>query len=143
MRLWSLHPQYLDAKGLVALWREGLLAQKVLAGKTRGYKHHPQLHRFRKTKNPLASVGAYLSSVADEANRRQYSFDSSKILLPSKKIRLLVTRGQLHYEFEHLLKKIKIREPASFLKWVDKKRVKPHPIFRVVSGKIESWEKTL
>lgn len=43
MRLWSLHPQYLDAKGLVALWREGLLAQAVLAGQTRGYKRHPQL----------------------------------------------------------------------------------------------------
>jgi hypothetical protein len=43
MRLWSLHPQYLDPQGLVALWREALLAQAVLRGKTRGYKHHPQL----------------------------------------------------------------------------------------------------
>lgn len=32
MRLWSLHPSYLDAVGLVALWREGLLARKVLQG---------------------------------------------------------------------------------------------------------------
>jgi hypothetical protein len=29
-RIWSLHPKYLDARGLVALWREGLLAQAVL-----------------------------------------------------------------------------------------------------------------
>ncbi|MGP1680491.1 MAG: pyrimidine dimer DNA glycosylase/endonuclease V [Giesbergeria sp.] len=36
MRLWSLHPQYLDSKALVALRREGLLAQAVLAGLTRG-----------------------------------------------------------------------------------------------------------
>ena len=36
MRLWSLHPRYLDAKGLVALWREGLLAQAVLKGQTKG-----------------------------------------------------------------------------------------------------------
>ncbi|WP_368086417.1 pyrimidine dimer DNA glycosylase/endonuclease V [Nitrosomonas sp. Nm34] len=26
MRLWSIHPKYLDAKGLLALWREGLQA---------------------------------------------------------------------------------------------------------------------
>jgi hypothetical protein len=32
MRLWSLHPRYLDAKGLQAVWREGLLAKKVLQG---------------------------------------------------------------------------------------------------------------
>ncbi|MEN6399799.1 MAG: pyrimidine dimer DNA glycosylase/endonuclease V, partial [Rectinema sp.] len=29
MRLWTLHPQYLDQKGLTAAWREGLLAKKV------------------------------------------------------------------------------------------------------------------
>jgi hypothetical protein len=28
---------------LVAVWREGLLAQAVLQGKTNGYKNHPQL----------------------------------------------------------------------------------------------------
>jgi hypothetical protein len=33
MRLWSLHPEYLDANGLVALWREALLAQAFLQGK--------------------------------------------------------------------------------------------------------------
>jgi len=47
MRLWSLHPAYLDARGLGALWREGLLAQAVLRGKTRGYRSHPQLERWR------------------------------------------------------------------------------------------------
>ena len=41
MRLWTLHPQYLDPRGLVALWREALLAQKVLLGRTRGYRAHP------------------------------------------------------------------------------------------------------
>ena len=48
MRLWSLHPSYLDSAGLVALWQEGLLARKVLSSQTKGYIHHPQLHRFRK-----------------------------------------------------------------------------------------------
>ena len=37
MRLWTLHPKYLDPQGLVALWREALLARAVLQGKTRGY----------------------------------------------------------------------------------------------------------
>lgn len=46
MRLWSIHPRYLDTKGLVALWRETLLlAQAVLFGNTkgavtRGYKYN-------------------------------------------------------------------------------------------------------
>ena len=43
MRLWSIHPRYLDSMGLVALWREALLAQAVLRGETKGYKFHPQL----------------------------------------------------------------------------------------------------
>jgi Pyrimidine dimer DNA glycosylase len=47
MRIWSLHPQYLDRQGLTAAWREGLLAQKVLTGTTKGYRNHPQLRRFR------------------------------------------------------------------------------------------------
>ncbi|WP_343214776.1 pyrimidine dimer DNA glycosylase/endonuclease V, partial [Dokdonella sp.] len=40
MRLWSLHPRYLDPQGLVALWREALLAKAVLRGETRGYTQH-------------------------------------------------------------------------------------------------------
>ncbi len=34
MRLWTLHPKYLDPRGLVALWREALFAQAVLRGWT-------------------------------------------------------------------------------------------------------------
>ena len=49
MRLWSLHPKYLDIKGLVACWREGLLARKVLLDQTKGYKNHPQLIRFNRS----------------------------------------------------------------------------------------------
>ncbi|WP_308727259.1 MULTISPECIES: pyrimidine dimer DNA glycosylase/endonuclease V [unclassified Arthrobacter] len=57
MRLWSLHPELLDAKGLVACWRETLLAQKTLAGQTAGYVNHPQLVRFRASGAPLRMVG--------------------------------------------------------------------------------------
>ncbi|HLW43123.1 MAG TPA: pyrimidine dimer DNA glycosylase/endonuclease V, partial [Candidatus Acidoferrales bacterium] len=78
MRLWSLHPSHLDGKGLVALWREGLLAQNVLRGKTKGYRFHPQLNRFRATKKPVIAIGTYLRAVAEEAKSRGYSFDASK-----------------------------------------------------------------
>ena len=63
MRLWSLHPKYLDTKGLLALWREGLLAQKVLAGKTKGYKNHPQLDRFKAHGSPRKAIGRYLLDI--------------------------------------------------------------------------------
>lgn len=79
MRLWSIHPQYLDPQGLVALWREALLARKVLSGLTKGYKHHPQLARFRSCDNPIGAIDWYLSFVLDEARRRNYNFDASKI----------------------------------------------------------------
>jgi len=59
MRLWSLHPSYLDPQGLVAVWREGLLAQAVLRGQTTGYTRHPQLARFRGA-GALGAMAAYL-----------------------------------------------------------------------------------
>ena len=79
MRLWSLHPKYLDAQGLVALWREGLLARAVLRGNTRGYKHHPQLDRFTAHAQPRLAINAYLAGVHAEAEARGYSFDRTKI----------------------------------------------------------------
>lgn len=142
MRLWSLHPSYLDPKGLVALWREGLLAQKVLAGKTKGYRHHPQLHRFQETNNPLASIGSYLLQVVMEADRRGYQFDGSKIIKLAKRPKLIrVTRGQLRYEFDHLLRKLKTREPSRFEKLKSLKKIQTHPTFTSVPGKVEAWER--
>jgi hypothetical protein len=73
MRLWSLHPKYLDARGLVALWREGLLAQAVLRGRTNGYVHHPQLERFRAESSPLGAIADYLRGVHGEATSPQTS----------------------------------------------------------------------
>jgi hypothetical protein len=142
MRLWSIHPRYLDPQGLVALWREALLAQKVLAGGTKGYRHHPQLIRFQKTKNPLRAIGCYLDAVAEEALSREYNFNRSKILEPpGRPLLLTVTRGQLRYEFEHLLRKLKKRNPPLFEKWAHHKALRPHPLFRPITGKVQSWEK--
>ncbi len=143
MRIWSVHPVYLDSKGLVALWRETLLAQKVLAGKTKGYKNHPQLNRFKMQPKPLKFIGTYLLHIYIEANRRGYAFDSTKILesLPAKsKIKIPVTKGQVDYELKHLKQKLKNRSPADFIKIKKVKKIQLHPLFKSVPGQIEDWE---
>jgi hypothetical protein len=63
----------------VALWREALLAQKVLRGASCGYKHHSQLRRFSGLAHPPAAPAAYLTAVHGEAVRRGYKFDASKL----------------------------------------------------------------
>jgi hypothetical protein len=142
MRLWTLHPQYLDARGLVALWREALLAQKVLLGRTRGYKHHPQLLRFAQTKNPPASLAAYLKAVHAEAIRRGYNFDATKIGARRARDKLLETRGQLLYEWRHLKRKLKKRDPRRLRELEALKSPAPHPLFKIIPGPVRKWEKT-
>jgi len=142
MRLWSLHPRYLDARGLVALWREALLAQAVLLGKTRGYTHHPQLERFRAARNPAASIAAYLRAVHDQAARRGYAFAADKIGRARGAATIPVARGQLAYEWEHLSAKLTRRDPAKLAKLLHVKRPQAHPLFRVVRGGVATWEKT-
>ena len=141
MRLWTLHPKYLDAKGLVALWREALLAQKVLNGGTRGYKHHPQLLRFALTKNPPASLAAYLQAVHDESVQRGYNFDGSKIGAVRSRLKIKETRGQLLYEWLHLKRKLKKRDPARRREVATLKIPVPHPLFKIAPGKVREWEK--
>jgi len=142
MRLWSLHPKYLDAKGLVALWREGLLAQAVLAGKTRGYKNHPQLLRFRAQETPLEAIGTYLLAVCDEGRRRGYRFDCGKIISRGGKgAKIQVAEGQAEFEFSHLKKKLEKRDVERFSLLMKLKKPKPHPMFAIRKGGIEKWEK--
>jgi len=140
MRIWSLHPKYLDAKGMVALWRETLLAKNVLQNKTKGYKHHPQLNRFKESKYPLAAINLYLSFVYKEAVERGYNFDKKKFSKSSKRIKLQVTSGQIDYEVKHLLKKLKIRDPKKFKELKSVKVFESHPLFKVIHGEIEIWE---
>ena len=140
MRLWSLHPRYLDAKGLVALWREGLLAQKVLAGATRGYVHHPQLSRFRTQTDAQGAIAAYLLEVQREAERRGYRFDATKIGRCAEGVRIPVTRGQMDYELVHLRAKLALRDPAALQRIPAQSEIEPHPLFAVVAGEIEAWE---
>ena len=139
MRLWSLHPSLLDRMGLVALWREGLLAQKVLLGQTTGYRAHPQLTRFQRTKSAVAAISTYLWAVADEGSARGYLFDASKIAMRRRAFRIPVTQGQLEFEREHLRRKLLLRDRA-MAAVLSTAKLRPHPMMRVVSGDIEPWE---
>ena len=141
MRLWSLHCRYLDPQGLVALWREALLAQAVLRGETRAYRNHPQLDRFKNHSAPLAAISLYLRAIHAEADIRGYSFDKSKIKPTRKALTLTVTSGQLAYEWAHLLAKLKERSPALYRKWLDTEVPEAHPMFEVQAGDVEPWER--
>ena len=140
MRLWSLHPKYLDSKGLVALWRESLLAKHVLEGKTKGYKNHPQLIRFKETGNPHECINQYLAVIFRESVKRGYRFDINKIRLDFNPVSLKVTRGQLIYEANHLLLKLKSRDNKKYLELMSIQKFSPHPLFKIVKGDIEDWE---
>lgn len=142
MRLWTLHPRYLDAKGLVAAWREALLAQKVLQGGTRGYRNHPQLTRFKAQPEPVAALAEFLRGLLAEARQRDYEFDATKIAATAPVARIQATRGQLQFEWEHLRRKLAQRDPARLGALAKLTKPQPHPLFRIVPGAVESWEIT-
>jgi len=142
MRIWSIHPKYLDSKGIVALWREALLAKHVLEGKTKGYRNHPQLDRFKQADKPIDRINQYLATVYFEALTRNYHFDKEKIDWNFEPSIMCVTNGQIKYEVEHLLNKLKIRDQIKFGKLNNLKKVEQHPIFKIVKGGIENWEIT-
>ena len=141
MRLWTLHPRYLDSIGLVALWREGLLAKAVLSGRTAGYRQHPQLERFREARDPVAAINAYLAAVHAEALRRGYQFDAAKLRGRRTSTPLPGTRGQLDYEWTHLLRKLEQRSPSQYRALQGLTRPRAHPQFRVKRGPIAPWER--
>ena len=140
MRLWTLHPQYLDAQGLVALWREALLAQAVLKGQTRGYINHPQLNRFKAVPNPQAAIAVYLQNVHAEATQRGYHFDVTKFQMTENVALIEATQGQLDYEWAHLRAKLQARSPAVFGNIAHIAQPHVHPLFRLVDGGIAEWE---
>jgi hypothetical protein len=143
MRLWTLHPRYLDAKGLVAAWREGLLAQRVLAGGTRGYRHHPQLVRFRATADPARSIAAFLVPIAGEAAARGYVFNEALIVARPSEERILATTGQLLFEWHHLGRKLADRAPQWLSRWEGLANPEPHPLFEIEHGEIAAWENAI
>jgi len=142
MRLWTIHPRYLDPQGLVALWREALLARAVLRGQTRGYRRHPQLERFRAHAFPRSAIDAYLAAIYAEAISRGYAFNRHKIG-PLRSVQSIsATTGQLSYEWQHLLGKLSVRSRALHRQWRNVRAPLCHPLFTPIPGSIESWERT-
>ncbi|MFC1551553.1 pyrimidine dimer DNA glycosylase/endonuclease V [Candidatus Latescibacterota bacterium] len=140
MRLWSIHPKYLDSKGLVSLWRETLLAQKVLHNETNGYRNHPQLVRFKRTENPIGAIAHYLVEIYRESLKRGYKFNKSKIIGQRSIFKIEVTSGQIRYEMNHLLHKLKNRDFITYEKIKTVVTPDPNPIFKVIDGDVEHWE---
>ena len=140
MRLWTVHPRHLDVKALLAVWREGLLAQKVLLNKTRGYRNHPQLRRFKSSADPAGAVAAYLRAVHGESVRRGYRFGGEKIAPVDFAGVIPCTRGQLLYEWEHLKNKVRARDPRWYEELEGVGEPQAHPLFEIVEGGIEDWE---
>ena len=141
MRLWSLHPRYLDPQGIVALWRETLLAQAVLREQTRGYRNHPQLDRFKAHPAPLDAMSAYLQAIHAEATARGYHFDASKIRPGAPAVPMTVTAGQMAYEWTHLMAKLQTRNPALHERWRTTTAPEAHPLLSVRPGDLEPWER--
>jgi len=140
VRLWTLHPKYLDAQGLVALWREALLARAVLRGETKGYRHHPQLARFQAHPAPRSAINAYLAGVLEESRARGYDFNASKVGPVRSRAKIAATAGQRDYEWRHLMRKLKSRSPAAYRAWRSTVAPDAHPLFRITPGPIAFWE---
>lgn len=129
MRLWSIHPKYLDCRGIVALWREGLLAKKVLEGKTMGYRNHPELERFRSQKDPVSAINAYLFHVWEDSRERCYSFDRAKIGRGMMRGRIGIGKQQVDFEFSHLKGKLRERDNERYRKLLGIREPELHPLF--------------
>lgn len=153
MRLWSLHPSMLDRQGLVTCWREALLAQAVLFGRTRGYTRHPQLERFRSHTYPIRAIGSYLAGVHNESVNRGYRFNADRIASPPQYAHdktsldhIDVTYGQLGFEWCHLQTKLSERSPeflCSQARWLEtpEQHLPVHPLFTAVPGDVAIWER--
>lgn len=141
MRLWTMHPKYLDAQGLTGLWQESLLAQAVLEEKTKAYRDHPQLDRFTAHPKPIGAIAQYLVVIYEEALTRGYSFDRNKINPSRTRTRIQTTQGQLTFEWHHLLNKLKKRSPDMYRRIRQNGEVTPNPLFEIIPGDVEQWEK--
>lgn len=131
---------YLDVKGLLAAWREGLLAQKVLEDRTKGYRNHPQLKRFRASSDPVGAISTYLRAIEREAAKRGYRFSADKINPAVFNGTIPCTRGQLLYEWNHLKRKVRLRDAKKYAELEPVEEPEPHPLFNIVEGDIEDWE---
>jgi len=139
MRLWSIHPQYFDPKGFILLWQEALLAKRVLEDEIPGYRFHPQLMRFRSTKNPLDSINTYLKFIYEEAQNRGFKLNGKNLSDNYTEFKISVTKAQINFEFNYLLKKLKTRDRIFYEDIRMEKYIMVHPFFELVDDRIKGW----
>lgn len=113
--------------------------KNVLEGKTIGYKNHPQLIRFKNSENSVQVINQYLLAVYEESLTHGYHFNKAKFNIYFHPQTLTVTQGQIEYEMQHLLKKLKPRDFTKYNKLINQKNIEPHPIFKIIDGEIEEW----
>jgi Pyrimidine dimer DNA glycosylase len=148
MRLWSFDPSCLDQRGLCGLWREVLVGLRAFEkGPGAPWYNHPQLTRFKQHPNGLGVLAEYAEYVLNEGHKRGYKFNA-RHLDPYLELydvnftgAIQVTEGQFGYEIEHFMRKLAIREPIRYTNYLNEPKFSPHPIFTIVDGDIESWEK--
>ena len=76
-----------------------------------------------------------------ESEKRGYHFDKTKLPVQCIPVDFIMeSQGQLDYEWQHLLKKLRVRNPDRFRSVSNVKSPDPNPIFRIVPGGISSWE---
>lgn len=148
MRIWSFHPKYLDKQGLSRAINEGIAGNKALRKTGEGYppswEKHSQLERFKTTAIPGIYSQLYLdrlfmikyNSWMLETNQEPF-FDDIENPYP----KLKVTIGQLKYEWQRYLKKISKRSPKLYEELKSIELPEPHPLFNIIDGDVESWEK--
>jgi len=134
MRLWSIHPEYLDSIGLVALWRESLLAQKVLKSETQSHKNHPQLKKFKACPHPQYAIANYLVEIWKESQRRGYNFNKEKIRHTKIVEKIPITQSELKCEFDLLRERLKKRTPSKYQNLLSVKEIECNPIFKITEG---------
>lgn len=118
----------------------GTLGAKGSPRADAGYRQHPQLERFRRHPAPTAAIAAYLQVIYEEGQRRNYHFNASKILAPPSPEKIALTRGQLLYEWQHLLGKLLQRDRDRYEALQTIAVPDPHPLFELQEGGIEPWE---
>lgn len=141
MRLWSIHPRYLDPAGLCGLWREALLAQRVVEGRTLAYRRHPQVCRLLQEDDPPGAMHAYLQGVWEEGDSRGYCLDRARITPCTSSAPMAAPQGQLEYELVLLALKLRLRNPAFLDALPRVEEVEPHPSIRPVPGGAAWWER--
>jgi hypothetical protein len=89
-------------------------------------------------------IGMFLLDIYDEASRRGYSFDRTKILRSdSCGQKISVGDGQVRYEFALLLSKLERRDRVKYAEISMTEDIRLNSVFTLGRGGIEPWERPI